>query len=151
MDSKKIGLVAFAIIAVIGVSALFFSFKGKEEMKQTVSPTATKNEETTVTTVQAQYKDGVYKQEGDYTSPGGQEKIEVDLTIKSGVVTDASVISEAELPKSKYMQGVFVTNFRPLVIGKNISDLNLGKVAGSSLTPKGFNDALAKIRVLAKM
>ncbi len=147
MDTKNTGLIALALIVILGVGVFFFSFKGKEEMKQSVAP-VTKNKESA--SVEVRYKDGEYKQEGDYVSPGGAEQIDVDLTLKDGVVTQVTVTSKAENPKSKFMQGVFVENYKPLVVGKNIKDLNLGKVAGSSLTPKGFNDALAKIKALAK-
>jgi hypothetical protein len=36
-------------------------------------------------------------------------------------------------------------------VGKNINDLKLTKIAGSSLTPMGFNDAVAKIKMKAKV
>ena len=41
-------------------------------------------------------------------------------------------------------------NVKTLVVGKKITDVKLDKVSGSSLTPKGFNDALEQIKTLAK-
>ena len=146
MDKKNTGLLAIAIIVVMGVGLFFFSFKGKGEVKQTISPIS-KN---VVSSPQASYKDGEYKQVGVYTSPAGPEQIDVDIRIKAGIVTEASVTPKAENPKSKYMQGVFIENYKQLVVGKNIKNLKLGKVAGSSLTPQGFNDALEKIKVQAQ-
>lgn len=147
MDTKSTGLMAIALIVVVGLGMFFFSFKGKEEMKQVVAP-VTKNKE--ISSMEVRYKDGEYKQEGAYVSPGGAEQIDVDLTLKGGVVTDVAVTSKAVNPKSKFMQGVFIENYKPLVVGKNLKDLNLSKVAGSSLTPKGFNDAIEKIKAQAK-
>ena len=147
MKTNNTGLLAIAIIVLLGVGAFLFAFKGKEEMKKTVTPVTTNSEKATV---DVRYKDGEYKQVGSYTSPAGQETIDVDLTLKGGVVTEVVVTPKAENPKSKYLQGVFIDNFKPMVVGKNIKDLNLGKVAGSSLTPKGFNDALTKIKAEAK-
>jgi hypothetical protein len=37
-----------------------------------------------------------------------------------------------------------------MVVGKNISELQLTKVSGSSLTPQGFMDALEKIKAEAQ-
>lgn len=147
MDSKSTGLIAIALIVIVGLGVFFFSFKGKEEMNKALTP-STSNIKTSA--IEANYKDGEYKQEGDYTSPGGPEQIDVDITLKAGVITQVNVTSKAENPKSKYMQGIFIANYKQLVIGKNLKDLNLSKVAGSSLTPKGFNDAVEKIKTLAQ-
>jgi uncharacterized protein with FMN-binding domain len=148
MDKKNIGMLAIALIVILGVGAFFFSFKGKQEMQQITTPSSSQN--TVPSSIQVKYKDGLYKQEGDYTSPGGAEQIDVALTIKDGVISDVTVTPKAENPKSKYMQNVFVENYKPMVLGKNLKDLKLGKVAGSSLTPKGFNDAIEKIKTQAK-
>lgn len=144
MNTKSTGLLAIAIIVIIGIGIFTFSNNGKKEIKQPTSSEPKNSIE------QASYKDGVYIQEGDYTSPGGPEQIEVKLTLKNSIVEQAEVTSKAVLPKSKLMQGIFVENYKPLVIGKNIKDLKLDKVAGSSLTPKGFNDAVEKIKAEAK-
>ncbi|MBI4836568.1 MAG: FMN-binding protein [Candidatus Abawacabacteria bacterium] len=96
------------------------------------------------------YKDGTYSVQGTYISPGGPESIAVKLTVQKGVVTDAEVIPAAVLPMSQRFQGEFVSGYKQLVIGKSIDELNLGRVSGSSLTPKGFNDAVAKIKAQAR-
>lgn len=147
MDKKTTGLLAIALIVVLGIGVFFFANKGKEEMKETLPPV---KQNMAPTSVRATYKDGEYTQEGNYTSPGGAEQIDVDLTLKNNIITEATVTPKAENPKSKYMQGVFVENFKQYVIGKDINDLKLSKVAGSSLTPQGFNDALEKIKTQAK-
>lgn len=147
MKTNNTGLLAIALIVVVGAGAFFFSFKGKEEMKKATAPL--KQNTQSVSQVAA-YKDGEYKETGEYTSPAGAEQIDVDVTLKNDIVTEVEVTAKAENPKSKYMQGVFVENFKQFVVGKNIKDLNLGKVAGSSLTPQGFNDALTKIKTAAK-
>lgn len=144
MSTKTTGLLAIALIVIVGFGIFTFAGNGKKEMKPTPS-TEPKN-----MMVQVSYKDGMYTQEGDYTSPGGPEQIEVKLTLKNGIVEQAEVTPKAVLPKSKFMQGVFVENYKSLVVGKNIKDLRLDKVAGSSLTPKGFNDAVEKIKAEAK-
>lgn len=144
MNTKNTGLLVIALIAIVAIGIFTFSSKGKNETSN--SPSREPKKEM----IQASYTDGVYTKEGDYTSPAGQEKIDVTLTVKAGKVTEVTVTPKAENPKSIFMQGVFVENFKPMVVGKNLKDLNLGKVAGSSLTPRGFNDAVEKIKAEAK-
>ena len=143
MSTKTTGLLAIALLVMIGVG--IFTFSGREK-KETQSPSLEPKKAMT----EASYKDGEYTQTGDYTSPGGPEHIVVKLTLKEGLVEQAEVTPQATLPYSVKWQGVFADNFKSIVIGKNIKDLNLGKVAGSSLTPKGFNNALEKIKAEAK-
>ncbi len=95
-------------------------------------------------------KDGTYTATGDYYSPGGAEQIQVTVTLKNNIITAASVQPEGVGRMSQRMQGMFAANFAPLVIGKNINDVQLGKVSGSSLTGQGFNDALNKIMTEAQ-
>ncbi len=96
------------------------------------------------------YTDGTFSATGGYRSPAGPETIEVSLTLKDDVITDATVIGDATHTKSMMMQGKFIAGFKQEVVGKSIDSLSLGVVNGSSLTPLGFMDAVAKIKVEAK-
>jgi hypothetical protein len=96
------------------------------------------------------YANGSYTSTGRYVSPNGNEQIEVTLTLQDDIVTAANVVSKATNPNAKQFQGEFINSYKSQVIGKDIDSLNLGKISGSSLTPKGFNDALAKIKSEAK-
>lgn len=104
----------------------------------------------TPTPVASAFKDGTYTAQGGYTVHAGPEEITITLTLKNGVVTDTTFEGRPNLPMSQKFMDMFSSNYKPLVIGKKIEDLNLGKVSGSSYTPKGFNDAVAKIMVQAK-
>ena len=97
------------------------------------------------------YKDGTYSATGSYAAPSGAESVTVSLTIKGDVVTDASSSVNAKGGASKSYQEIFAANFKQYVVGKNIDNIVLTKVSGSSITPVGFNDALAKIKVQAKI
>ena len=97
------------------------------------------------------FKDGKYESMGNYVSPAGPEQIDVALTVRGGVVVEAEVTPQATKPMSQKFQGIFKDNYKQYVIGKKIADLSLTKVSGSSLTPKGFNEALEKIRTQAKV
>lgn len=142
-----LGLVAFAVITLTGCST-------KSDTSLTpVSPTSADvaPTDTTTTANTDTYKDGSYDATGTYTSPGGAEEIEVKVTLKDNVITDSEVISKATRSESKEYQGKFLDGYKSQVIGKNINQVNLTKVSGSSLTPKGFNDAITKIKAEAKV
>lgn len=115
------------------------------------------DEQKTVTTTQqpvvmtnASYKNGNYSAVGDYMSPGGAEQVGVTVTLKDNVITDVTFEPKAQRPISARFQDTFAADYKQFVVGKKIDEVQLSKVSGSSLTPKGFNDALAKIKVQAK-
>ncbi len=95
------------------------------------------------------YADGTYAAVGSYVSPAGQEAVDVSITLKNGVIASATFQGEATHPTSKRMQENFGKGYQELVVGKSIDDVSLTVVNGSSLTSKGFMDALAKIKVEA--
>lgn len=94
----------------------------------------------------AEYTDGTYTESGDYTSPNGAEKVDVTLTIESNTVTDVTVVGYGENPNSIQFQGEFIDGIADEVVGKNIDELSVDKVAGSSLTSGGFNKAVDAIK-----
>lgn len=97
----------------------------------------------------AAYKDGDYTAEGDYVSPAGPSHVSVELTIADGVISDVSVTPEATNSTSKQFQTLFAGGIS-VVVGKSLDEANVSKVAGSSLTSGGFNDAIEKIKAEAK-
>ena len=103
---------------------------------QSPQPTAQKKE----------FSDGTYFANGSYVSPAGGEEVNISLTLKDMVVTDATFIGMATHPASKQWQGLFRGGYQEKVIGKPIKDLSLTVISGSSLTPKGFMDAVQKIK-----
>lgn len=159
-SSKKsglnIGLIVIAILIIVAVAVVAVQMTKKKEVAQqeqsAVSPTESTmmGDKKKMMGTMMSYKNGTYSAVGDYISPGGAEQIDVKVTLKDNVITDAVVVSKASRPNSKIFQGMFVSNFKPQVVGKNIDEVKLTKVSGSSLTPKGFNDALEKIKGQAK-
>lgn len=98
-----------------------------------------------------EYADGTYSSLGNYISPAGQEEVYVTLVIEKDIVKDASFEVRATHPTSKMMQEAFAAGFKTEVVGKNINEVSLTVVNGSSLTPKGFMDALSKIKTEAEV
>lgn len=96
------------------------------------------------------FKNGTYSAMGTYFAPSGQESIGITLVLKDDLVTGAYARALATNPRSVYFQQQFVNNFASQVIGKKITGVSLDNVSGASLTPQGFNDAVAKIEAQAK-
>jgi uncharacterized protein with FMN-binding domain len=92
------------------------------------------------------YTDGDYTESADYQSPNGTEEITVDVTLADGVITAVTVTGDGDNPNSKLYQSKFAGGIADVVVGKNIDDISVDKVAGSSLTSAGFNDAIDAIK-----
>lgn len=91
----------------------------------------------------ARYANGVYTATGEY---GGQPSHNtVKVTLKDGVVTTVNVTPHAHVPRSLELQRAFAAAVPKVVVGKRIDQVSVEKLAGSSGTPKGFNDADALV------
>lgn len=96
------------------------------------------------------FKDGTYTATGSYTSPGGNESITINVTLKDGVVTETSAVSGANDPTAKQHQNEFISGYKDQVVGKKIDVIKLSRVSGSSLTSQGFNSAIQQIKQQAQ-
>lgn len=148
-----------ALTALAGLSLLGFvtgcATDNSAQTTETAAPTSTA-ESTPATSADAgsasgtsTYKDGEYSAEGSYTSPGGPEKVGVSLTLAGDVITAVTVTPESDNPNGKKYQGEFADGISSVVVGKSIDDIKVSKVAGSSLTSGGFNDAVDQIKAEA--
>ncbi len=142
-------IIGIALVVVVILGIIIYQNKAAESTPETVveaAVTPTPNQEAVNT---SEYKDGTYTAQGNYISPGGEETVGVSVTIENGVITDSTFTVMAERPTSVTMQNNFAGGYKALVVGKNIDEVQLTKVAGSSLTPGGFMDALEKIKTQA--
>lgn len=92
------------------------------------------------------YADGSYDAVGTYVSPGGQQHIEISLTLAGGIVTQVLATPAASDPNSTSYQTKFASGLADVVVGRPIDELEVDKVAGSSLTSRGFADAIDQIK-----
>lgn len=92
------------------------------------------------------YTDGTYTAEGSYQTPESVESISVTLTLTDGVVSDVEVTGDPKARETEQYQGAFIDGIGEEVEGKAIDDLNVSRVAGSSLTSGGFNQAVEDIK-----
>ncbi len=110
------------------------------------SPTASGTNGSSTST----YTDGTYHEDGSYLSPAGQQTVTVKVTLTGDRITAVTVTPRATDPTAKEYQAMFVQGISGLVIGKDIDQLSVSRVAGSSLTSGGFNKAIDAIKTDAK-
>lgn len=93
-----------------------------------------------------EYEDGTYTADGSYQTPETVEKISVTLTLDAGIVTDVEVSGDPQARETEQYQGAFIGGIAEEVVGVSINELNVSRVAGSSLTSGGFNSAVEDIK-----
>ncbi len=92
------------------------------------------------------YTDGTYTAEGSYQTPETVEQISVTLTFEDGVVTEVEVTGDPQARETEQYQGQFIAGIAEEVEGRPIDELDVSRVAGSSLTSGGFNAAVEDIK-----
>lgn len=118
--------------------------------------TSSTNEENTVSEnnneeVRVSYKDGTYEGEGNYISPGGKEVVKVSMVVEGGMVKSMDLNVDTQNQTSKKYKGLFKAGIDELVMGKPLEEIEgFSQVNGSSLTPKGFQQAVEAIKAEAK-
>lgn len=91
------------------------------------------------------YANGEYTVEGLYG--GGKKSIIVKLDLSNDAIKSVEVTPNTpSIARSFNLQKKFAAAVPEVVVGKPIDEVHLDKLAGSSLTTKGFNDALEKIK-----
>jgi len=153
MEPKKINssiVKAITALLVVGLGGLGL-WKLSSPDKDEVTPAQPNDTSTTTTPITSgTYKDGTYSAVGNYNSPEGPEQISVSVTLKNGVITDSTFMGQSSEGTSRRYMDKFKVGFTTLVVGKSIDQVSLTVVNGSSLTPIGFMNALAKIKAQAK-
>ena len=94
----------------------------------------------------AGYKDGTYSADGTYKSPNGTETVGVQLTLANGTVSAVEITEHPSNPNTRKFQGQFAGGIAAQVVGKSLDEIKVSKVAGSSLTSGGFNQAIEEIK-----
>lgn len=158
-ERKREILAALAVLVVIVIIVAGIAVAKDKQAKTDISTNVAPVTATSTTNMPASsqqmgmmkaYKDGSYSAVGTFNSPGGQEAITINITIKDGTVTGTSAISGSNDRESEEYEARFINGYKQHVVGKNVDSINLGRISGSSLTPIGFNDALEQIKAQAK-
>ena len=74
----------------------------------------------------------------------------MELTLAGGAVSDVKITQHPSNPNTRKFQGEFAGGIQSQVVGKKLDEIKVSKVAGSSLTSGGFNQAVAKIKSQAQ-
>lgn len=142
-------LIVIVLVGIVATVAIVVA-NNNATNTETTQTTESSGEAVIDSTDTSDYKDGTYAATGTYLSPGGRESVALTVTIKDGVITDTSLETQASDAEAKEYQTLFATNYKALIVGKDVNGLSLSRVAGSSLTSNGFNDALDEIRSEAR-
>lgn len=145
-------------VVVIGAVVTWFAYQNNQ---QYTAPAPATPRDTTPTPVPVatkpdavvpvgKYKDGTYTATGTYFIPEGSEQVTVTVMLKNGIIVDAQFVANTRNGDSREFQNAFAQGFKEKVIGKSIDSVSLTVVNGSSLTSKGFMDALGKIKTQAR-
>jgi uncharacterized protein with FMN-binding domain len=151
--SKIIGLVVVALLAVGGTGAVILLGQkngNPDVVKTNDSDTSKTTTDAPKSTSTATYKDGTYSATGNYISPNGDEKVGVTVTLKNSIVESVSIETFGSNDEAKQYQASFKSGISNVVVGKNVNDVSVSRVASSSLTSTGFNRALETIKSNAK-
>lgn len=153
--------VGAATVGVLGVVALAGCASGAADAEpaatvaatsaatgsSTPSSTATADSsDAAATTTTSTYKDGTYEASGSYRTPETTETIDVTITLADDVITAVEVTGDPQATQSKQFQSQFIGGIADVVVGKDIDDISVSRVAGSSLTSGGFNAAIETIK-----
>lgn len=92
------------------------------------------------------YADGTYSAEGSYATPDSVETVSVTVTLADDVITAVDVVGNPQKAESKQFQSKFIGGISEVVVGKDIDEISVSRVAGSSLTSGGFNQAIEEIK-----
>lgn len=136
--------------ALLGGLALVGALAGCSTSTPAASPAPAAPEATTApddgAAATGSFKDGTYTESGSYQAPSGTETVDVTLTLAGDKVTAVEVTGHATDPQAQKHQGEFKDGIAAEVVGKNIADLKVDRVGGSSLTSGGFNKAVDAIK-----
>ena len=85
---------------------------------------------------------GTFRLKTTYDAPSWPEPLDATVTLKQDVITAVSAENVAVNGASQKFQKMFIDGISGQIVGKNIKDVNVTYVNGSSLTAEAFNKAL---------
>jgi len=156
--SARTGVAAASVLGVIALAGCASAADAEEsastqsDAAATPAATASAGEQSTGSTDGASdgaYADGTYTADGSYATPESVETITVTVTLENDVITAVEVTGNPTKRESEQYQGKFIGGISAEVVGKNIDDISVSRVAGSSLTSGGFNEAIDAIKAEA--
>jgi hypothetical protein len=154
---RPIRITGVAAIGVAGAIALAGCAASDTTAEPTTGTTATPEastaptpaasaSESESTSSSSTYADGTYTAEGSYATPESVETIVVTVTLENDIITAVDVTGDPQKRESEEYQGRFIGGIADVVVGQDIDQISVSRVAGSSLTSGGFNQAIDTIK-----
>ena len=137
-----------ALTAAAGIALLAGCAPVASEAEEpgTADPGSSGSSDTGSTGGSGSYADGTYTAEGSYATPESVEQISVTVTLEGDVITAVEVTGDPQKRESEQYQGQFIGGIADVVVGQDIDEIQVSRVAGSSLTSNGFNEAIETIK-----
>ena len=154
---RSIRIAGVATVGVVGAIALAGCAASDTTTEPTTATTATPESSTAPTpsasasesestASSGTYADGTYTAEGSYATPESVETIVVTVTLENDIITAVDVTGDPQKRESEEYQGRFIGGIADVVVGQDIDQISVSRVAGSSLTSGGFNQAIDTIK-----
>lgn len=140
-------LAAWAGLAALSLAACGLTQESPEASTATSrAPFTSSAEPTPADDLPTSFDAGEYEAQGEYPTPAGTQSIGVNLDLDAaGTIMTVTVEPQAERGNSVQFQKKFAQGIAKKVVGRPITELSVDKVSGSSLTSKGFNQAITTI------
>ncbi|MBW9121031.1 FMN-binding protein [Microbacterium trichothecenolyticum] len=136
-----------ALTAVAGIALLSGCAATASEAGEQATPgTGSSSSTDSGSTGSGAYADGTYTADGSYATPESVETITVTVTLEDDTITAVEVTGDPQKRESEQYQSQFIGGIADAVVGEDIDDLQVSRVAGSSLTSGGFNEAIEAIK-----
>jgi uncharacterized protein with FMN-binding domain len=116
----------------------------RETARLTAAPNTVVTRSRSASSQDSSYANGVYTAIGRYGSL--PSSITVTATLSDNVITAVKVTPHATDPTSRDYQERFANAVPAAVVGKPIDEVRVGRLAGASGTPNGFNAAIQRIK-----
>ena len=148
----RVGVAAASVLGIVTLAGCAGTAEA-EPATTAATPKATQSDSASATASAAAsgsaYTDGTYTADGSYQTPESVEKISVTVTLQVDVITAVSVSGNPQKRESEEYQSKFIGGISSEVVGKSIDEISVSRVAGSSLTSGGFNQAIETIKAEA--
>lgn len=147
----RVGAAMFGALGIVTLAGCASASDSPAEAEPTTASSAASTPASTgssdgAATSGSTYADGTYSAEGSYRTPESTETVEVTITLESDVITAVEVTGDPQAAQSQQYQSRFIGGISDEVVGKDIDEISVSRVAGSSLTSGGFNEAVETIK-----
>lgn len=144
MRAGRASLGAAVMVATLGVTGC----AAESRTPSTAEPVESPDTADTADTADTVYRDGDYSATGWYGSLPSHH--DVTLSIEEDTVTAVEISTPAEDSTSLGYQQRFAAALPEAIVGREVDDLAVDRLAGSSGCSEGFTDALAEITEQAR-